>query len=192
MFPSKSKLAIYKKAYKLGLRKSPEIEFLNRSAAKKGEKSSNWNGGIKTTKKGYRLVLCPGHHRADTSGYVMEHIFIWENESGIPLPPNCCVHHLNGIKNDNRIENLCLMIKSAHTIHHHTGSKRSEQTKAILSVKAKERFADKRNHPFYKNIDMELFGKRVLDGMPVEEICLEFGIGKTTYYKKRRELENAQ
>lgn len=35
MFPSKSKLAIYKKAYKLGLRKSPEIEFLNRSAAKK-------------------------------------------------------------------------------------------------------------------------------------------------------------
>jgi hypothetical protein len=191
MFPYKTPIAIYKKAYKLGLRKDPEIEFLNRSEARKGEKSSNWNGGIRTTKKGYRMVLCPGHHRSDSSGYVMEHIFVWEKETGIPLPDNCCVHHLNGIKDDNRIENLCVMLQRAHTVHHHTGAKRSESTKALISAKAKERFADKRNHPSYKQIDMELFGKRITAGYSIGDICCEFGIGRTAYYNKRRELENA-
>lgn len=192
MFPNKTPLAIYKKAYKLGLRKSPEIEFLNRSEARKGEKASNWNGGVKKTKKGYRLVLCPEHHRADSAGYVMEHIFVWEKESGIPLPDNCCVHHLNGIKDDNRIENLSVMLRKAHTIHHHTGAKRKESTKALISAKAKERLSDKRNHPCYKPIDMELFNKRIHDGCSIKEICSEFGIGRTAYYNKRRELNNVE
>lgn len=191
MIPDKTPLAIYKKAYKLGLRKDPEIEFLNRSEARKGEKSSNWRGGVKKTKKGYRMVLCPGHHRADRRGYVLEHIYVWEKESGIPLPDNCCVHHLNGIKDDNRIENLSVMLQNAHTVYHHTGAKRKESTKALISAKAKERFADKRNHPSYKQIDMDLFGKRILAGCSIGDVCGEFGIGKTTYYNKRRELYNA-
>lgn len=192
MFPNKTPLAIYKKAYKLGLRRSPEIEFLNRSEAKKGEKASNWNGGVKKTKKGYRLILCPEHHRADTAGYVLEHIFVWEKETGIRLPDNCCVHHLNGIKDDNRIENLCVMLQKAHTVYHHTGAKRKDSTKELISVKAKERFADKRNHPSYKQIDMDLFGKRIHDGFSIGDICGEFGIAKTTYYNKRRELNNVE
>lgn len=133
MIPSKSPLAIYKKAYKLGLRKSPEIEFLNRSEARKGEKCPNWHGGVKTTKSGYRMVLQPGHHRADRGGYVMEHILVWEKESGLMLPPNCCIHHLNGVKSDNRIENLCVMVHGAHTVYHHTGAKRSQQTRENIS-----------------------------------------------------------
>ena len=138
MFLNKTPLAIYKKAYKLGLRKEPQIEFLNRSEAKKGEKASNWNGGIKATKKGYRMVLCPGHHRADKGGYVMEHILVWEKESGTILPENCCIHHLNGIKNDNRISNLCVMLHNAHTVYHHKGAKRSLETREKIS-KAKRR-----------------------------------------------------
>ena len=133
MFPNKTPLAIYKKAYKLGLRKTPEIEFLNRSEANKGEKAGNWNGGFSTTKKGYRLVLRPGHHRADNRGYVLEHILVWERETGVTIPENCCVHHLNGDKTDNRIQNLCLMQHKAHTIFHHTGSKRSKETKEKIS-----------------------------------------------------------
>lgn len=133
MIPGKTPLAIYKKAYKLGLRKSPEIEFLNRSEANKGDKARSWNGGVKKTKKGYRLVLCPGHHRADTAGYVMEHILVWEQKSGALLPDNCCVHHLNGIKDDNRIENLCVMLHGAHTAFHHTGAKRSQETRDKIS-----------------------------------------------------------
>lgn len=133
MIPNKTPLAIYKKAYKLGLRKSPQIEFLNRSEARRGEKGSNWRGGVKTTKKGYRQLLMPGHPRADRNGYVMEHIAVWEQETGVAIPDNCCIHHLNGIKNDNRIENLCLMLHGAHTVYHHLGAKRSPETKNGMS-----------------------------------------------------------
>lgn len=129
MLPGKTKQAIYKKAYKLGLRKSKEMEFLNRSEAKSREKSSNWHGGVRTTKKGYRQVLIPNHPRADTSGYVMEHIVVWEKATGFSVPDGCCIHHLNGKKSDNRIENLCLMSFGAHTVLHHTGKQLSKETK---------------------------------------------------------------
>ena len=133
LIPNKSPYAIYKKAYKMGLRKTPEIEFLNRSEARKGEKGSNWKGGVKITKAGYRQRLRPDHPRADSCGYVMEHILVWEEKTGVPVPKNCCIHHLNGNKADNRIENLCMMQHTAHTVFHHTGSKRSPETKTKIS-----------------------------------------------------------
>ena len=133
LIPNKSLQGIYKKAYKMGLRKNPDIEFLNRSNARKGEKSSSWKGGIKITPAGYRQVLCPNHHRADGNGYVMEHILVWEQATGVAVPKDCCIHHLNGNKTDNRIQNLCMMQKAAHTVFHHTGAKRSVETKTKIS-----------------------------------------------------------
>lgn len=133
LIPNKTPLAIYKKAWKLGLRKTPEIEFLNRSNARKGEKASNWKGGTKITPSGYRQILCPEHHRSDSGGYVLEHIFVWEQATGVPVPTDCCIHHLNGNKLDNRIQNLCMMQKTAHTIFHHTGTKRSAETRIKIS-----------------------------------------------------------
>ena len=133
LFPDKTFLAIYKKAYSLNLKRDDDIKFLNRSKSKKREKSSNWNGGIRKTNKGYVQLLMPEHKRSNKSGYVMEHIVVYEKATGIEIPQNCCVHHLNGIKNDNRIENLCMMTSSAHTIYHHTGRKRSEKTKKRIS-----------------------------------------------------------
>lgn len=133
LLPNKTPLAIYKKAYKMGFRKAPEIEFANRSAAKKGENAPNWNGGRRTTPSGYCQVLLPNHPRADGAGYVMEHIVVWENATGVPVPQDCCIHHLNGNKSDNRMHNLCMMQRSAHTIFHHTGAKRSTETKKKIS-----------------------------------------------------------
>lgn len=105
--PDKSPQGIYKKAYKMGLRKSPEIEFINRSEARRGEKSYNWHGGTRKTAKGYKQVLMPGHPRADSSGYVMEHIAVWERETGVAVPPGFCIHHLNSDKSDNRLK-ICV------------------------------------------------------------------------------------
>jgi len=126
LLPNKTEGAIYKKAYKIGLRKSKEITFINRSIAKSGENCNFWKGGKAKTTKGYNLVKMPGHHRADSKGYVLEHILIFEKETGIKIPENCCIHHLNGIKNDNRIENLCMMTHAAHTAFHNTKLKRKE------------------------------------------------------------------
>ena len=138
MIPSKTALAIYKKAYKMGLRKTPENEHLNRSLARKGEKSNLWNGGTSMSSKGYRLIKMPEHRRANRKGYVLEHILVFERECGISLPDNCCVHHLNGIKDDNRIENLCMMTHSSHTVHHHMGTKLTAETKKKISEARKK------------------------------------------------------
>lgn len=138
LIPSKTPLAIYKKAYKMGLRKTADIKHLNRSIANKGEKCNFWNGGIAMSTKGYRLVKMPDHHRADRRGYVMEHILVFERESGISLPDNCCIHHLNGIKDDNRIENLCMMTHSSHTVFHHKGRKLTSETKKKISEARKK------------------------------------------------------
>ena len=137
LFPDRTYISIYKKARKLGMYKDEGIEFLNRSNVRKGEKGSNWNGGVRTTRKGYRQVLKPDHPRADSGGYVMEHIVVFEQETGIVVPDNCCIHHLNGDKHDNRISNLCMMTCGGHTTYHHTGTKLSEET--ISKIKRSKR-----------------------------------------------------
>ena len=63
----------------------------------------------------------------------MEHILIFEKETGVKVANNCCIHHLNGIKTDNRIENLCMMLHSAHTTFHNTGRKVSMETRKKIS-----------------------------------------------------------
>lgn len=118
MFPNRSALGIYKKAYSLNLHKTEETTFKNRSLCRQGEKGSNWHGGKSITTKGYILVKCPDHPRADKKGYVMEHIIVFERETGVSVPPNCDIHHLDGNKQNNDISNLCLMSHGGHTKFH--------------------------------------------------------------------------
>ena len=38
----------------------------------------------------------------------VQHRYVWEQHNG-PIPDGMQIHHINGIKNDNRIENLALV-----------------------------------------------------------------------------------
>lgn len=78
------------------------------------DKANNWKGGVKRPKNGYVRVLYPDHPRASSWGYVPEHRLIWEKHNKKLLPDGWVIHHLNSIKDDNRIENLEAMPQGKH------------------------------------------------------------------------------
>lgn len=64
--------------------------------------------------KGYVLIHEPDHPQADANGFVREHRVVMANMLGRELEPTEEVHHKNGVRSDNRPENLELWMKGVH------------------------------------------------------------------------------
>lgn len=67
---------------------------------------------------GYMLVYCPEYPSAKPNGYVLEHRLVMANYLGRPLKQEEHVHHINGNKKDNRIENLEIVSNAEHRKEH--------------------------------------------------------------------------
>ncbi len=75
---------------------------------KRGINNPNWNGGKYKNQWGYICISL------GDGNYALEHRMIVEKELGRKLKIDEHVHHINGIKDDNRLENLIIVINKQH------------------------------------------------------------------------------
>ena len=93
--------------------------YPNENRNQQGNKNNNYKGGRIIDSFGYIQIECKGHPRATKKGnYVKEHILVMEKHLGRYLTKYERVHHINGNKSDNRIENLKLMTHGEHSSFH--------------------------------------------------------------------------
>ena len=88
------------------------------------ERAEKYHKGYITTWAGYIKLARPYHPRADSKGYVHEHILVMEKSIGRYIRDDEVVHHINGVKGDNRIENLKLMDRKTHKSIHSRQSRK--------------------------------------------------------------------
>lgn len=73
-----------------------------------GKNNHRWKGGKYKMSLGYICIWKPNHPFSNRDGYIFEHRLIMEQKLKRYLTEKEVVHHINHIKDDNRVENLKL------------------------------------------------------------------------------------
>lgn len=93
-----------------------------------GQNHPLWKGGRIYDDDNYVMIWSPNHPNRDHYGYVREHRLVIETYIGRYLNECEVIHHKNGIKDDNRIENLELIqSQSIHAQNHMIGTSHAKK-----------------------------------------------------------------
>jgi len=114
---SGNKIWYWIKKFKIKARTYDEagkLFHLKHPGFRKGKHTSKWKGGKTESGKGYILIYQPNHPNALNDRYVFEHRLVMEGKLGRHLTKDELIHHINGIRDDNRIENLVVENKKTH------------------------------------------------------------------------------
>jgi hypothetical protein len=84
-----------------------------------GANNKNWKGGVYKEITGYVMIMSKGHPHTVANGYVKRSRLVMEKHLKRFLDPSEAVHHINGIKDDDRIENLLVMTHKEHSEFHY-------------------------------------------------------------------------
>lgn len=123
-----------------------------------GADNPQWKGGRHTRKDGYVLVRVDGNN-------LLEHRVVMANHLGRGLKTHEHVHHINGVKDDNRIENLELTTASQHTKEHHAPKRDLSTWTTVACGNCGKVFAERkkkveRNPNCFCNRDCYIAGKK--------------------------------
>ena len=81
---------------------------------------TNWDDGCMARDKRF-IVYRPDYPCSKFEGYVPRAHVVWWLSTGLVVPTGFVLHHINGDKLDDRIENLQLMTHADHTGLHRSG-----------------------------------------------------------------------
>lgn len=91
-----------------------------------------WRSGRVWQDKGYILIYKPEHPASRGDGSIYEHRFVWEQANNKMLPKGWVIHHLNGIRHDNRPSNLVALPTAKHNGILAAKAKRIQELEAML------------------------------------------------------------
>lgn len=134
---------------------------------------------MSTKMSGYIYLRKPNHPFAQKKGYIAEHRLVMEKKIGRYLTKEEAVHHINGIRDDNRIENLELCFSHGqHTKKYHS------------DLFEKQKIAFKGKH-FSRNTEWKKGDKRLI-GNTWGIKNLPDNTGKKFSKEFRKKLSNSQ